>query len=35
MLTQSLGLLDRAGYLNAADELIEIPPLTASTARVA
>jgi hypothetical protein len=35
MLTQSLCLLDRAGYPNAANELIEIPPLTASSTRVA
>jgi hypothetical protein len=27
MLTQSLGLLSRAGHLNAADELIRVPPL--------
>jgi hypothetical protein len=33
MLTQSFGLLDRAGDPNAAGELIDILPLTALAAR--
>ena len=35
MLTRSPGLLDRDAYSNVADELVEIPPLAASAARVA